>query len=405
MTPEAPIIGPEIFSISDPKEIFPDIREHDAQIKDKYSQKLIPIKDYVLLYSSTGEDFNFLGLNKIDLFNKPNDERKSFWLLNRELFAILCSIYYAWFMDKEANNEIANVNESFKPIDWINKLNVKVITIEPERNWFAFIVNLTKIKNTIPKSSLRDSLDTLDELGYSLFLTAENSFRNFASTNIFLQICSNKYVYKQDFIIGNDINFSSLTLEKTSIKSTYFNDPSRLYSFFKEGYSIQSICNEFHKQSIEFKTAVEGFINLHKLMQEVQMNYESYNAILLDLYDRNRSTSSVMHDKRLQNLIKKTIKNGTVGVENKNYNWASIIDSIIINNSIELKSKIQSSIYELSHIFSKKMVITKMQRIHSSIFQSSNAKLELNKYVADQVVLHRNIKNILSKNRQQTIDF
>ena len=389
-----------IISLKNPSEIFIDIREQEAQIQDIYSNKLIPIKEYVLLYSSTGEEFKFLGLNKTFNinYNLFSDiiERKSFWLRNSELFAAMCSILFSWLDIEKLPPELRKINERFKPFDWIEFLKPQVISIDPERNWFAFLVDFTDLIKQLPDSPFYSVLCELESKGFILFITAQNSFRTESLPNIYFQICSLKNHGNSTYYEpGSGINVSLLTLEKTNFKVTYNKNPEELFSLFPEGYSLNSISRKFKQVSSAFELALTRFNALYNLMQTITMDEESYDAIVLDLYDRNRSISSIDLDIRLKRLIAKSIVKGKVAVKGNKYNWATLIDSVIINNSEEILTKIQNNPYELTHLFSKKMVIQKMERIYETVLSRENPGYELRRYISEQVSLFREIKPIL----------
>ena len=94
-------------------------------------------------------------------------------------------------------------------------------------------------------------------------------------------------------------------------------------------------------------------------MSKEKLTETTYKALILDLYDRNRNQSSVDLDDRLKNLINKTLRRGNSNNFNRDYEytWANLIISVVINNAEDIIKKIEKNPYEISNLFSKKMVI------------------------------------------------
>jgi hypothetical protein len=380
------------------EEIFVDIRETDVKVEDPFKGKTIPIKDYVMLHSSTGyfkpgEDVTFLGLNKVfkevlEIDNKsPKLNRKSFWLKNSELFACLCSIVYPW-VDEKKKRHFPDPNSNFQINAWMKILNPTVITIDPANNWFGFIVDLNKNKDYFSEG-INQLIESLNEKEFSLNLLAENGLGNNNSANIYFQICNKNLNLERSQTNDYYFNFYSLTLERTNFKVEYGQNACKLLNYFNcEEIIVSQLINELRKHSDNFLRAGSNFNLLFDLMSQEKLNKISYNALLLDLYDRNRNESSVDLDDRLKNLIKKTINKGHNFSTHNNWNsytWADIIKSVVRNNAEELLSKVKNNPYDITNLFSKKMVIQKMERIYTAVFSRGDKEKEMRKYIEKQV--------------------
>jgi hypothetical protein len=387
----------KLIELSALEEIFVDIRETDIVVKDPFKGKTVPISDYIMLHSSTGyfksdDDVTFLGLNRVfkEIRETENKSarltRKSFWLRNSELFACLCSIVYPWVDEKK--KYFPDPNSNFLINDWMKILNPTVITIDPAHNWFGFIVDLNKNKTYFSKSIVQ-LIESLHEKGFSLNLLAENSLGNNNSVNVYIQI-SNKNI-SLERPKNNDyyFNFHSLTIERTNFKVEYGQNAGKFFKYFNnKEINFSQLINELSKHSDKFLRAVKNFNRLFDLMSQEKLDEISYNALLLDLYDRNRNESSVDLDDRLKNLIRKTIKKGhnfSIYNSNHTYTWADIIKSVVINNAEELLSKVKNNPYEITNLFSKKMVIQKMERIYTEVFSRGDKEKEMRKYLEKQV--------------------
>ncbi len=386
----------QLIPLEKPEEIFIDIRETDVEVKDPFIGITVPIKEYVMLHSSTGgfksdNDVKFLGLNRVFKDKRePHDEisvldRKSFWLRNSELFACLCSIVFPW-VDEQEKKHFPDPDSDFLINSWMKILNPKVITIDPSRNWFGFIIELNEIKKYFSQRIVRE-IEHLREKGYSLNLLAENGLGNNNSANIYIQITEIKTTLVKT---TNDfINYHSLTLERTNFKVTYGQSPNKIFKYFDKGkIFISQLENELGKHSTDFFRAIKSFNLLFDLMSQQKLDEISYNALLLDLYDRNRNESSVDLDERLQNLIKKTIKKGhnfSDDQYNESYTWAHLIKSVVRNNAEEIFSKVQNNPNEITQLFSKKMVIQKMERIYASVLFRGDKENEMRKYLQKQI--------------------
>lgn len=389
-----------LIEIRKPEEIFIDIREQEVIVNDPYKGIAIPINEYVMLHSSTGyfrdgDDIAFLGLNKIfkQVDQKRNAtpviNRKSFWLRNSELFAIACSILYNWVSEEE-QSKLPKPKENFLPENWRKILKARVITVDPARNWFGFLIDLNNIKQLFTGTKFCELLISLEEKGYSLTMLIENGFGYNVTPNIYLQISSlHTLNFSQSF--NQYFNFNSLTLEKTNFKVQFSQKPEELFNPFSKDYSLSNINSLCANHASSFMSAISNFNYLFDLMQKMTLDERSYNALLLDLYDVNRNESSVDLDDRLKNLILKKIRQGHYGTDNQ-FNWASIIRSVIINNANDLHSKIQNNPYEITNLFSKKRVIEKMERIYKEIFGRKDHKMEMEKYIYKQVESYREIE-------------
>lgn len=384
-----------------PEEIFVDIREQDVVIKDPYKGKPITVPEYVMLHSSTGhfsdptgDDVVFLGLNKVfnsnarEQKNTEIQERKSFWLRNSELFAICVSVLYKWINEDE-RSALPDSKTRFLPNDWRKILRAKAITVDPSRNWFGFLIELNAIKNIFTNTEIFKLIDSLEKKGYSLTLLAENGFGFKVSPNIYLQLSYRKRQSTSPF--DHFVNFHSLTLEKTNLRVEFGQKPEELFSRFSSDYTLDQVSSLSHKYAPGFISAVRNFNYLYELMERIKLDKNGYNALLLDLYDVNRNESSVDLDNRLKNLIAKKIRLGHTGVDHE-YNWATIIKSVVLNNAEDLYTKIQNNPYEITNLFSKKRVIEKMERIYEQIFSRDNHEKEMRKYILKQIDSLREIE-------------
>jgi hypothetical protein len=387
------------------EEIFVDIRENKVEIVDPYKGKTICIDDYVMLYSSTGgfkpgNDIKFLGIHntitKRTNENSSQDTRQSFWLKNSEILALLCAIVYCWREKTETLTEgnLPNPNDKFLPVDWLQSLQATAITIDPSNNWYGFVVDLFRLRNHLPKS-LQTIVQNCKAEGFTLSLLAENGFAINASPNVFLQIGSDILkTESNDATGGSPINYYSLTLERTNLRQKYALRPSDLFNFFQGDYSIASLRPIAQQYQQVFSEAVINFTRLFELMKRLTLNQASYEALVLDLYDRNRNTSSVDLDDRLQNLIKRTVKDGKKGFRDK-YDWATIISSVILIHAEDLQDRVANNARDITEFFSKKRVIQKMERIYKEIFNRKDPLLELSKYLDTQLVSWQNIKSFI----------
>jgi hypothetical protein len=387
------------------EEIFVDIRETDVKVKDPFKGITIPIDDYIMLHSSTGyfnsgNDVTFLGLNRVfkEIRDKtkeiPEIDRKSFWLRNSELFACICSIVFPW-IDEIEKKHFPDPKSAFQINSWMKMLNTKVITIEPSNNWYGFIIDLYEIKKYFTERIVR-LIESLHEKGFSLNLLAENGLGNNNSANIYIQISDNSPLGKRPLANDSYFNYHSLILEKTNFKVKFGQNPNNFFKCFnKEEIFISQLRNELGQHSDDFLQAVTKFNLLFDLMTQEKLNEISYNALLLDLYDRNRNESSVDLDDRLKNLIKKTIKKGHNFSEhqfNQPYTWANLIKSIVRNNAEDIFSKVRNNPYEITQLFSKKMVIQKMERIYTAVFSRGDKEKEMKKYLQKQIDSFREIE-------------
>ena len=115
------------------------------------------------------------------------------------------------------------------------------------------------------------------------------------------------------------------------------------------------------------------------------------------MYDINRNQSSVDLDDRLKNLIKKTIRKGHIFLDdqfNNQYTWAYLIKSVVRNNAVDLFSKVEKNPNGITHLFSKKMVIKKMERIYTAVIERN--KEEMKKYLQKQVDSYDEVKQYIS---------
>jgi hypothetical protein len=391
----------------EPEEIFIDIRETDIEISDPYKGVKVKIEDYVMLHSSTGyfkqdKDINFLGLNRVfdDLKETANNgsiDRKSFWLRNSELFACLSSIVYPW-IDEKKKLSFQDPMLGFQAKDWMEKLKLKVITIEPSFNWYGFFVDLNEIQDYFSEHVV-DLIKSLNEKGFTLSVLAENGLGNNNSANIYLQICANWSKQEESSVKENIINYNSLTLEKTNFKVEYGKNPSKLLQYFNdEILSISRLEDISSKYSREFISAVRNFNLLYDLMENETLNEIAYNALLLDLHDRNRNESSVDLDDRLKNLLKKTINKGhnISRGSDQPFTWAHIIESVVRNNAENISSKVEKNPYEITHLFSKKMVVQKMERIYDKISDRDDSEKERKTYIEKQVISYAEVVSYLN---------
>ena len=349
----------KIIELRKPEQIFVDIREEKVSFKDKYTGDKIEIDEYVLLYSCPGgteptnEKFTFLGLNRAFVENEFNNKptlRKSFWLRNSEVFAGMCCILSAWINEDTLPSKKLSRRQSFSPVDWLKFLEAVAYTIDPKRNWYGFTVDLSRRREIFKGTKLYDFITFLKEEGYTLLISAENGLGGDSSPNIYFQIASNNQYHRNPYLDDLSINAQSLTLEKTNLKVSLKGDPDAFFKIFEKDYSLSSINSIFDKSSDKFLTALENFILLYELMRKINLDRTAYSAIVLDLYDRNRNVSSVDLDRRLQKLINKTIRNGARGVVRDEFNWASLIRSVVINNSEDLITKVQNNPYELGKL-------------------------------------------------------
>ena len=407
----------KLIRLSAPEEIFVDIRESEIIINDPYKGTTFPVKDNVMLHSSTGyfnpgDDITFLGMNKVfkeieisqqeSLFKGeeiPELDRKSFWLKNSELFACLCAIIYPWFDDKN-KIKFHELNNIFLPNDWMEILNPIVITISPSKNWYGFIVDLNIIKKLFSKEII-SKIDSLHQKGFSLKLLSENSLGNNNSANICIQISDNNPLCQRLTANDNYFNYDSLTLEIINFNFTYGKTPNKIFKYFnKRGITISQLVNEFSENSNKFIKAIKNFDSLFDLMSQQKLDETSYNALLLDLYDTNRNTSSVDLDDRLKNIIKKAIKNRDVFLDdhyNNQYSWAHLIKRVVRNNAEDIFSKVKKNPNEITHLFSKKRVIEKMERIYTAISSRDDKEKEMKKYLQKQVDSFDEVKKYISK--------
>ncbi len=170
---------------------------------------------------------------------------------------------------------------------------------------------------------------------------------------------------------------------------TYGKSQNKIFQYFNKGkIFISQLENELGKHSTDFFKAIKSFNLLFDLMSQQKLDEISYNALLLDLYDRNRNESSVDLDERLQNLIKKTIKKGHNFSDhqyNQSYTWAHLIKSVVRNNAEEIFSKVQNNPNEITQLFSKKMVIQKMERIYAAVLFRGDKENEMQKYLQKQI--------------------
>jgi hypothetical protein len=397
----------QLKKLSEPAEIFVDIRETDIVIPDPYKGKSVEIKDFVMLHSSTGyfhkgDDINFLGLNRVFKEvreGKKNLElgRKSFWLRNSELFACMCSVVYAW-VDTEKRKLFPGPDDDFLPDTWMKLLKPDVVTIYPSYNWFGIIIDISRIKECFSEE-LSQLIENLHEKGFSLKLLSENGLGNNNSANIYFQI---SYIKPKNgcLILGdNYLNYNSLTLEKTNFKVEFGQNPQKLFHYFKGKISISNLAQELEKYSKDFLRSGIHFNSLYDLMSRENLNEMSYNALLLDLHDRNRNESSVDLDDRLRNLLKKTILKGH-DIRNKNgsvYTWAHLIESVVNNNAVELATKVKNDPYQITDFFSKKRVIQKMERIHYAILKRKDPEM-MRKYIDKQVESYKEVLRHISDN-------
>jgi len=408
----------KLIRLSAPEEIFVDIRESEIKINDPYKGTTFQVKENVMLHSSTGyfnpgDDINFLGMNKVfkeieinqqeSLFKGeeiPGLDRKSFWLKNSELFACLCAIIYPWFDDKN-KIKFHELNNIFLPNDWMELLNPIVITISPSKNWYGFIVDLNKIKKLFSKEII-SQIDSLYQKGFSLKLLSENALGNNNSANICIQISDNNPICQRLTAKDNYFNYDSLTLEIINFNSTYGKNPNKIFKYFNKRaiIIISQLVNEFSENSNNFIMAIKNFDSLYDLMSQQKLDETSYNALLLDLYDINRNTSSVDLDDLLKNKIKKSIRNGDDFLDGQYYNqysWAHLIKRVVRNNAEDIISKVKKNPNEITHLFSKKRVIKKMERIYTAISSRDDKEKEMKKYLQKQVDSYDEVKKYISK--------
>ena len=95
--------------------------------------------------------------------------------------------------------------------------------------------------------------------------------------------------------------------------------------------------------------------------------------------------------------MKKTIHKGhNITRENdQSYTWAHIIESVVRNNAEKIYSKVEKNPNDISHLFSKKMVVQKMERIYEAINSRNDKEIEINNYIKKQVDSYREVDHHL----------
>lgn len=381
----------------EPEDVFVDIREHEVVINDPYKEKSIKFDDYVMLYwSKEPKSATFLGLNRVfNDFTLKRPEiitlnRKSFYINNSELFACMCALISNWITD-ENKQQIPSLKDAFLPYTWMNKVNAKAVTIDPAQNWFGFVCNLTQIKDFFEGHGIATLINELRLKGYSLLLIADNSVGNNGSFNIYLQISIGTDSYS-DYALFTQ---KSLTLDKTNFMVEFQQKPEKLFQHFCQGaISIDSLLETMHDYSSSFYNSLKKFLELYRLMSEIKLAPKEYIALVLDLYDRNRNISSVELDERLRNLIDKTISQAINTRENE-YTWKTLICNIIETNAEDFHSIVRNNPKDIKKVFSKKMVIQKMERIYSAVLGDNFPEKKMKQYIKRQVESYNEIKPLL----------
>ena len=104
-------------------------------------------------------------------------------------------------------------------------------------------------------------------------------------------------------------------------------------------------------------------------------------------------------DDRLKNIIKKAIKTRDVFLDdqyNNQYSWAHLIKRVVRNNAEDIFSKVKKNPNEITHLFSKKRVIEKMERIYTAISSRVDKEKEMKKYLQKQVDSYDEVKKYIS---------
>ena len=311
-------------------------------------------------------DKSFLGIKK-----KKYLESKEIFVLNHE---------QAFDLGKLLFNKIADVEES----------DLRYFHSE-DLSWVAFLFSFIKSGNEeVLSNSQEEILQELIEKDNTQKDADNNPHRreNAEALNMPDNI---------DFVIGvnsgyNDEDIPTFYLvlkHEDGINPFLLTIDSYKFSFEEiEDYLNHSCDLKVLKSIIEKKVAskflyqLKAFVSLYQLMSEILIGKEDFVPVCLDLYNLNRSLTSLKNDKNLKRRVESLIRNGEgfISAFTSDTNCSIFIDFIIRNNYVNLESIVINR-DRVEELFMQKRSYQKVESIFPS-FRKSHKNFQ--DYLEDQ---------------------
>jgi hypothetical protein len=151
----------------------------------------------------------------------------------------------------------------------------------------------------------------------------------------------------------------------------------------RENKSID-VLKKYLKENVSkhFEYQLKSFVMLYNQLSRISISKENFIPVCLDLYNLNRSLTSLKNDKNLQRRVKSLIKacEQFINTTSSNFNCSLFIDFIIRYNYINLES-IEISRDKIENLFVQKRAYQKIESIFPSFSKSQTNFID---YLSEQ---------------------